>query len=197
MNVMITGGTGLIGRPLAQLLVEQGHRVWVLSRSAQPQGLPPGVEAAQWDGKTSRGWEHLVEQADAIVNLAGENIGDLPWTNERKQKIRASRVDVGLAITQAVEAASRRPRALVQVSGVGFYGPRGDETITEEARFGSDFLSSVAVDWEASTRGVEDLGMRRVVARLGIYLSPEGGALQRFLLPWKMFIGGPMGSGRQ
>ncbi len=197
MNIIIAGGTGLIGQPLVQFLIERNHRVWVLSRSPQSARLPGNVEAVRWDGKTPQGWQHLVDQADAIINLAGENIGSLPWTNERKLRIRSSRVDAGAAITQAIEAAARKPRVLMQASAIGYYGPHGDEILTEASPAGSDFLSGVAVDWEASTQPVEALGVRRVIARTGIYLTPEGGVLDRFLYPWRMFLGGPMGSGSQ
>lgn len=197
MKIIVAGGSGLIGQALITSLLVHGHQVWVLTRSPERARLPAGAQAAGWDGKTPQGWGHLVDSADAIINLAGENIGERPWTNARKASIRDSRVAVGRAITEAVRASARRPQVLIQSSGVGYYGPRGDEPLTEQAGGGGDFLASVTVDWEASTQPVEELGVRRVITRTGIVLTPEGGALARFLWPWRMYAGGPMGSGKQ
>lgn len=197
MNVLITGGTGLIGTALSESLVRDGHHVWVLTRSPRTARVPAGVQAAGWDGKTSQGWGGLVETMDAIVNLAGENIGALPWTNARKESIRCSRVESGKAVVQAVSEAARRPRVLVQSSAVGYYGVHGDEALTEKSPHGEDYLSSIGVDWEASTQPVEALGVRRAVARTGVVLSMKEGALPRFLYPFRLYAGGPMGSGHQ
>ena len=197
MNILIAGGSGLIGHDLSRALLDNGHQVRVLTRSPQTAKLAKGAQAVGWDGKTPEGWLSQLEQSDALINLAGENIGDLPWTNERKAKIRSSRVEVGRAITRAIEAAAHRPRVLLQASGVSYYGSQADQVITEQSPAGHDFTASVAVDWEASTQGVEALGVRRVIMRTGIYLSPEGGALTRFLYAWRLYLGGPMGSGSQ
>ncbi len=197
MNILIAGGSGLIGHDLSRVLLDNGHQVWVLTRSPQTAKLAEGALPAGWDGKTPEGWLSQLEQADVLINLAGENIGDLPWTNERKAKIRSSRVEVGRAITRAIETARHRPRVLLQASGVSYYGSQADQVITEQSPAGDDFIASVAVDWEASTQSVDALGVRRVIMRTGIYLSPEGGALTRFLYAWRLYMGGPMGSGSQ
>lgn len=199
MRVIITGGTGLIGRALTADLLKDGHEVIVLSRrpDAYRDRMPAGVRLERWDGHTPQGWEHLVEGTDAIVNLAGENIAAGRWTAARKRRIRESRVHAGEAVTAAVLAAREKPRVLVQASAVGYYGPRGDEEVDEDTPPGDDFLARVGVEWEASTAPVEEQGVRRVIIRTGIVLTPEGGALARMLLPFRLGLGGPFGSGRQ
>lgn len=197
MKTIIAGGTGLIGQALIQSLIANQHEVVVLSRSPERAHLPQGARATGWDGKTAQGWGQEVETADAIINLAGENIGDLPWTNARKESIRSSRMQAGQALAAAVLASTHRPKVFLQASAVGYYGPHGDELLNEQSSPGADYLAGVAVDWEASSQAVEELGVRRVILRTGIVLTPSGGVLTRFLLPWRFFLGGPMGSGRQ
>lgn len=199
-RVLITGGTGLIGRALAGDLAQAGYDVIVLSRNpSKVADLPQGVRAEPWDGRTAAGWGALVEGAAAIVNLAGESIGipPLPWTAERKRRIRDSRLNAGRAIVEAVEVAKIKPRVVIQSSAVGYYGLRGDEIITEESAPGNDFLSQVGKDWEASTEPVEAMGVRRAIIRTGVVLSRGGGVLQFLSLPFRFFAGGPLGSGKQ
>jgi uncharacterized protein (TIGR01777 family) len=198
MRVLITGGSGLIGRALAADLIHDGNEVIILSRRPERvTGLPAGVSVKWWDGHTIEGWGSLVSSIDAIINLAGENISSGRWTSERKRLILESRLNAGNAIVQAVEAAAHKPRIVIQASGVGCYGPCGDEEITEETPPGQDFLARVAIDWEASTSPLEALGIRRVVIRTGVVLSPVGGALPRMLLPFHLFAIRRLGSGRQ
>jgi uncharacterized protein (TIGR01777 family) len=204
MRVVITGGTGLIGRALSTDLVSDGYEVFVLSRAPErAKGLPAGVRAERWDARTAEGWAHLADGADAIVNLAGANLageGFFPsrWTDERKRVIRDSRIHAGRAVVQAVEQANQKPRVVIQSSGVGYYGYRGDEQVAEDAPPGNDFLARLASeDWEPSTAPVEELGVRRAIARSGAVLDAQEGALPRMLLPFRLFVGGPMGSGRQ
>ena len=197
MKILIAGGTGLIGRVLTKRLVETNHKVTILSRSAQPGGLPPSVGVSVWDGQNRGAWHADVESADAIINLAGENIGDLPWTNARKVSIRSSRVDAGHALVEAIRDARHKPAVLLQASAVGYYGTHPDEIFTEDSPPGLDFLSEVGVDWETSTQAVEALGVRRVLLRTGTVLSPDGGVLPKFMYPVRLMVGGAMGSGRQ
>ncbi len=202
-RIIITGGSGLIGRALAEELANAQYEVIVLSRNPDAAtGLPRGVRAERWDGRTAQGWGKLAEGAEAIVNLAGENIageGFFPsrWTPARKARIIQSRVDAGAAVVEAVKSAFAKPRVVIQASGVGAYGPRGDEVVTEQGALGGDFLSGVVARWEAATAAVEALGVRRPVARLGVVLAAHGGALPRMTLPFKLFAGGWFGSGRQ
>jgi uncharacterized protein len=197
MRVIITGGTGLIGRALAANLASDGHETIVLSRAPERvTGLPPGVRAERWDARSATGWGALADGADAIVNLAGESLAGR-WTTERKRRILESRQNAGRAVVEAVEQASVKPRVVVQASGAGYYGPRGDEEITEEAGPGKDYLGRTAIEWEVSTAPVESLGVRRVVIRTGVVLSTAGGAFPPLVLPFQFFVGGPLGSGRQ
>lgn len=205
MKIIITGGSGLIGSALIDDLLQSGkrrgedaHEIFVTSRSPEKQtDLPPSVKAIKWDGKTAAGWGQYVEGADAIVNLAGESIAPLPWIGDRKEKIRASRVNAGKAIVDAVTKAKVKPRVLVQSSAVGYYGIHGDETLTESSPAGNDFMASVCVDWEKSTDAVEAMGVRRAIYRAPIVLSRKGGVLPPMSLPFKFFAGGKLGSGKQ
>lgn len=198
MRVVITGGTGLIGRALATNLGADGHDVVVLSRAPERAGtLPAGVRAERWDGRTGADWASVADGADAIVNLAGENLAERRWTAEHKRRILESRLNAGRAVVEAVEMVARKPRAVVQASAVGYYGPHGDEEVTEETGPGQDFLAGVCVEWEASTQPVEGRGVRRAIARSAVVLASEGGSLTRMLRPFRLFVGGPLGSGRQ
>ncbi len=199
MHVIITGGSGLIGSALTKSLLADGHRVTILSRSpGRKQHLVPDRAAVvEWDGKSAAGWGHGVNEADALVNLAGAGIADSRWSDERKQAIRQSRIQAGQAIMEALRAAERKPRVLIQASAVGYYGPSDSTILTEGARPGHDFLSQVCFDWEGSTAAAAELGVRRPVIRTGIVLSTQGGALPKMLLPFQLFIGGPLGSGKQ
>lgn len=204
MRVIVTGGTGLIGRALAENLAADGHEVIALSRAPErAQPLPAGARAERWDGRTAQGWAHLADGADAIVNLAGASIsgeGVFPrrWTDERKQLIRESRLNAGRAVVEAVQQANRKPRVLIQASGIGFYGARGDAATTEQEAVGSDFLARFAgQEWEPSTAAVEAMGVRRAISRTGVVLSTEEGALRPMLLQFRLFAGGPIGGGKQ
>ncbi len=198
MRIIIPGGSGLIGRALTADLTAAGYEVIILSRSPEKvEGLPDGARAEGWDGQSAAGWGHLADGAGAIVNLAGESLAAGRWTAERKRRIFESRVKPGQAVVEAVESAQNKPGVVIQSSAVGFYGPRGDEEITESAAPGTDFLANLCREWEASTAPVGGMGVRLVIIRTGLVLSLDGGALPRILLPFKLFVGGPIGSGRQ
>ena len=210
MRVLITGGTGLIGRALSENLIADGHEVIVLTRSAKrarsaerASGLPAEVRLERWDARTAQGWGHLADGADAIVNLAGSSIagqGFFPsrWTDEQRRLIRESRLNSSRAVVEAVAQAGQKPRVLIQASGVGYYGYHDDETLTEDTEPGEDWAARfTAEEWEPSTAPVEEMGVRRAVIRTGVVLSTEDGALPRLLLPFRLFVGGPMGSGKQ
>jgi len=204
MRVIITGGTGMIGRELAKSFSVDGHEVILLSRSpGNAINLPPGVRAVYWDGSTARGWGELVEDAGAVINLAGETIGgtglfDVRWTPGRKRRILESRINAGRAVTGAIRAAGQKPGVLIQMSAVGYYGTHEDEReITESAPAGKDFLAHVCTVWEDATRPVERMGVRRVITRAAVVLSRRGGPLPRQMIPFRFFAGGPIGSGKQ
>src|SRR4030042_1920274 len=180
MRVVITGGSGLIGRALSASLARDHHEVIILSRHPeQVVGLPAVVRAERWNPHIAEECRHLVEEADAVVNLAGENIAARRWTVDRKKQIRDSRLNAGRAMLQALESATRKPRVVIQASAVGYYGLCGDEELNEESPPGKDFLAQLAIDWEARTAQIERLGVRRAIIRTGVILSPEGGAFPR------------------
>jgi len=199
MNILISGGTGLIGRALTRNLLADGHHVSILSRSPQKYAAAfPDAELLQWDGRTADGWAHALAQANAVINLAGAGVADKRWTPARKRLILDSRINAGTAIVAAIEQSPRKPAVLIQSSAVGFYGENpGDTPLTEAAPAGDDFLAQVCVAWEASTAAVEALGVRRAVIRTGVVLAAKGGALPRMALPFRFFVGGRIGSGRQ
>ncbi|MHB1006332.1 MAG: TIGR01777 family oxidoreductase [Chloroflexota bacterium] len=198
MRVIITGGTGLIGRALAANLGASGHEVIALTRDpSRAARLPAGVRLERWDACSADGWGALADGAGAIVNLAGENLSAGRWTDTRKARIRRSRVAAGQAVVEAVAAATTKPRVLVQASASGYYGPHGDEVLTEETPPGDDFLALVCREWEASTQAVEAMGVRRAISRTGLVMSVHGGALPLWALPFRFFVGGRLGSGRQ
>jgi uncharacterized protein (TIGR01777 family) len=198
MRVLITGGTGLIGRALAADLAGDGHDVVVLSRDpAKAAPLPDAACIERWDALTADGWGHLVDGADAIVNLAGENIGARRWTPKQKRRIRDSRLNAGKAVVQAVEAAGSKPEVVVQASGIGFYGDCRDDEVTEDTPAGDGFLARFAMEWEASTLCLREIGVRWTAIRTGIVLSRDGGALQRMVMPMRLLLAGRLGSGRQ
>ncbi|HSU84664.1 MAG TPA: TIGR01777 family oxidoreductase [Thermoanaerobaculia bacterium] len=198
MRIVITGGTGLIGNALAREMGSAGHEVVVLTRDPARSGtLPPGTRAVRWDGRTAGDWAKLLDGDTVIVHLAGDAIAVGRWTDEKKRRIRESRVESGRAVLEAVRQAKSKPRALLQGSAVGYYGDTGDAVVTESHPPGDDFLARVCVEWEASTAEVTSFGVRRPVLRTGIVLSSQGGALPRMALPFRMLAGGPLGNGRQ
>lgn len=208
MKYVISGGTGLIGSALVESLARDGNEVIVLTRSPEKHQhvLPGGATAIRWDGRTTQGWGHVVDGADAVVNLAGETIAGETlldvifkrWTPERKARLLSSRLEAGRALVQAIADAQRKPRVLVQASAVGYYGDRGEEELTEDSAPGADFLAGVVREWEQSTAPISQDGVRQVIIRSpGVVMSLKGGALPFLLLPFRLFVGGPLGNGRQ
>ncbi|UCF06412.1 MAG: TIGR01777 family oxidoreductase [bacterium] len=198
-RVIVTGGTGFIGRALCRRLVEKDYEVVVLSRNAShvKEILGETVRGVRWDGRSADGWSEYAEGAYGIVNLAGANIAAGRWTAGLKTRILESRLDAGRAVTGAVARASKKPRVLVQASATGYYGNRGEEVLTESSTGGTGFLADVAHHWERSTENVVAHGVRRVVVRTAVVVGRDGGLLGRILPPFQAFLGGPMGSGRQ
>ncbi len=192
MHVFVTGATGLIGRALCRALVAAGHRVSALSRYGSRQGLPEPVRMVHGDPALVGPWLEALAECDACVHLAGEPVAAGRWTDERKRRIRDSRVESTRRVAEVV--ASRGPSVLVSGSAVGYYGPRGDEPLDEAAPPGGDFLADVCKEWEAAALGASSRA-RVVTLRTGIVLAREGGALPRMLLPFRFFAGGPIGRG--
>jgi len=197
MKILIAGGSGLIGKALTSLLIQNGDEVWILSRTPDKLTLPQGTHAVGWDGKTAGNWVEVGSSLDAWVNLTGENIGVGRWTASRKAKIRASRLDSGQVMLAALTSAKTRPGLFIQASAVGYYGTRSQSLLDESSPAGDDYLARLAVEWEASTAPVEALGIRRVVIRTGVVLDKAHGALPPMVLQARLFAGGPIGNGRQ
>jgi uncharacterized protein (TIGR01777 family) len=195
VNVTISGASGLIGRRLMKVLAAEGHNLHVLSRHAGTN-LPPGVSLSVWDPVRGEPPAASLENADAVVHLAGEPVAQR-WTAEIKQKISASRIEGTRNLVRALAKLPKKPQALVCASAVGYYGSRGDETLTESSAPGTDFLAGVCVGWEQAAREAEALGVRVASIRTGVVLDARGGALARMLPPFKIGAGGPIGNGRQ
>ncbi len=196
--VLVTGATGFIGRTLCTTLKEQGQPFTTLSRRPErAKTLVPGMkEAWRWRPRLEQPPLSAVQGAGAIVHLAGESVAGR-WNKEKKRAIQDSRVIGTRHLVAAIGEAKSKPGVLVCASAVGYYGNRGDEELTEEAGPGSDFLAEVCQAWEAEARRAEEHGVRVVMLRNGIVLGRGGGALKQMLLPFKLGLGGPVGSGKQ
>jgi uncharacterized protein (TIGR01777 family) len=195
MNVTITGGTGFVGSRLVERLVSDGHRLGILGRSPQT-GVHPEVRYHLWAAEKGVLPPESLEGVDAVVHLAGEPISRR-WTPEIKRRVRTSRVEGTRGLVAAIRQMERRPRVLVSASAVGYYGDRGDERLTEQSAPGKGFLPEVCAAWEAEADKAAELGIRVVKLRIGLVLGIGGGALAQMLPPFKMFIGGSLGGGRQ
>jgi hypothetical protein len=194
MRVIITGGTGLIGRRLAAQLIAEKHEVVILTRNPQKaKNLPQGARLQAWDGQSAEGWGALVNGDTAVVNLAGQPILTFPFTEAHKAKVLESRLAAGRAVRQAIEAASDKPRVLIQSSAVGIYGDRKDDVLTEDVSAEDSWFGSVVSAWEDAADGAPT---RIAKIRTGIVLDPAGGALQPLVLSTN-FFGGVLGSGKQ
>lgn len=198
MRLVLTGGTGFIGTRLRESLTEKGHEVVVLTRQASRQNQPAlRTRYSYWNPPEGGGWEKELEGMDGVINLAGEPIAGKRWTVEQKRKILESRVGATQAIVTAIRKAKRKPLFLINASAVGYYGPHGEEELTEEAGHGKDFLGEICQAWEAHALRAEDFGIRVVRLRIGIVLEKGGGALAKMLFPFSLGLGGPLGSGNQ
>ena len=193
LNVAISGASGLVGTELSALLKSVGHSVVPMTR--KPSGSSQNTIA--WDPERGVANPQQLESVDAIVHLAGENIAAGRWTVALKERIRKSRVEGTRALVQSLAGLQIRPKTLVCASAIGFYGDRGDEILTESSPAGSGFLADVCSAWESEAMAAANLDMRVVSLRIGVVLSPKGGALAKMLLPFKLGAGGVIGSGKQ
>jgi len=197
MKILITGGTGLIGTAMQESLQKKGHQITIVSRN--PLQTIPGVSFISWDLDPLT---RELEDTDAVVNLAGASLaGSNPvtirWTKNRREEIINSRTRAGDILCTALEKTHKKPEILIQASAIGYYGNIGKEQVDESSAVGSDFLAQVCQSWEASTARAEELGVRRIIARIGLVLSDKGGLLPLLSLPFRLLIGGTIGSGEQ
>ena len=196
MRVLITGATGLVGTALAESLKRDGHDVCrLLRKKSDEQETKHGCDV-EWDPKSGT-FGSAADNSDAVVNLAGAPIADGRWTDDRKEVLRNSRIATTRGLVAAMEKTSPRPKVLVSASAIGYYGDRGDEILTEASGPRAGFLSRLAEEWEAEALKARSLGSRVVLARFGIILAREGGALPPIMIPFKIGAGGKLGSGTQ
>ncbi|MEH2394032.1 MAG: TIGR01777 family oxidoreductase [Nostoc sp.] len=202
MKVAITGATGFVGSRLVQRLHAKGDQIVVLARNTAfaqkvfPSEAFPNLEIVAYTPNASGSWQSVIASCDGVVNLAGEPIAEGRWTPERKQEILNSRKLGTQKLVEAIANANPKPTVLVNASAIGYYGTSESATFDETSLSGNDFLAQVCQAWETEARKVKDAGVRLVILRLGIVLG-NGGALGKMIPPFKLFAGGPIGSGRQ
>jgi len=192
MKILVTGSTGLVGSALIPALKSSGHQIVRLVRSK-----PKDASEVYWNPEQGTINAAELEGLDAVVHLAGENLAAGRWTDEKKQRIRESRVKGTRLLSETLAQLTEKPAVLVSASAVGFYGNRGDEILTEQSASGSDFLAEVCREWELATQAAAQAGIRVVNLRFGVIFSGEGGALKKMLTPFRLGVGGKLGSGRQ
>jgi uncharacterized protein len=194
VEVLVTGASGFIGSALRPALISAGHRPITAVRARE---VPPGVDGIGWDPEAGTVDTQAMEGIGGVVHLAGAGIGDRRWTGARKQLILASRTKPTGLLASTLAGLDRKPSVLVSSSATGYYGDRGEEVLTEQSLRGDDFPAQVCRQWEAAAAPVTDAGIRLVTIRTGIVLGRAGGMLQRVLPPFRMGLGGRLGSGRQ
>ena len=199
MQIVMTGGTGFIGRPLCASLCQEGHQLTLLTRRREDAQRLCGstVTAVEWNGREAGAWEHCLEGADAVVNLAGAPIADGRWTETRKRLLTESRVLTTRLLLEAMSRRSSKPRTLVSASGIGYYGASDDRILDESAARGQGFLADLCLAWETEARRASECGVRVVMLRTGMVLEQDGGALPKMLLPFRLLTGGPIMPGTQ
>lgn len=194
MHILLTGGTGLIGRQLCRVLLALGHELTVLSRKPETVAAKCGTEVHAWNSLAE--WKPEIS-FDAVINLAGAPIADKRWTPARKQALRDSRVALTEELVSRIAAARQKPKTLLSGSAVGYYGDRGDAVLSESESPGHDFSAQLCQAWEAAAARVEAMGVRVCILRTGLVLSNQGGLLGQFLPPFRMGFGFRVGNGRQ
>jgi uncharacterized protein len=197
LKILITGGTGFVGKQLTSRFIQDGNEVTILTRSLKGSGLPTqGVSFLQGDPTQQGPWQDAIKSHDAVINLAGASIFSR-WSEEYKKLIRESRIFTTKNIVEGIPSKTDNEFTFFSTSAVGYYGFHGDEDLDEESPSGNDFLARMGVEWEAEALKAKDKGARVVITRFGIVLGEKGGALGQMIPLFKKFIGGPIGSGRQ
>ena len=197
MKILVSGGTGLIGQALVKNLIQAGDQVIVLTRNKDGRTDTDSLQFVPWDARTSEPLITLINDVDAVINLAGDNIGEGIWTSEKKERVVSSRVMAGNALSKAIIESGHKPEVFIQASAIGIYGTDEEQQFDESSPNGKDFLAGVGQRWEASSAELDSIGIRRVIIRTGVVLDSKSGALPLMVLPFKMFVGGPIGNGRQ
>jgi uncharacterized protein len=195
MNVTVTGASGFLGTRLLDRLLRDGHSLHILGRKRK-QGLPAAVKFSSWDAMHAEAPLESLAGADAVIHLAGEPVAQR-WNADVKRRIRESRSTGTRHLVRAIGKLSRRPRVLISASASGYYGDRGEEVLTESSAPGHDFLAEVCKEWEREARAAEVFGVRVATVRIGLVLGKDGGALKQMLTPFRLGVGGRLGSGRQ
>jgi uncharacterized protein (TIGR01777 family) len=192
MKVLVAGGSGFMGSAFANSMRSEGHQVWILTRknSNHPNEI-------HWDGRSTNGWTECLADMDAVVNMTGFGLEHWPWTKSQRQRFHDSRVIPGGALVSAIKRSQHRPGVFLQISGINYYGTQGDTIADEWASPASDYLAQLTVQWESATQPVEELGMRRIIARTAVVLDSHGGLYPLMALPVRLFVGGPLGGGKQ
>lgn len=198
-RILITGGTGIIGSAIADKLTLKGNDISIFSRKPDKIGNRSkySLKYIKWNYKNIDEWKNHIDEKEIIIHLAGANLAAKRWNDKYKEEIYNSRIVSTRNIVNVIRECNTKPEVFITVSAVGIYGNRGNELLTEESKPGNDFLSNLCCHWEREAAKIEELGVRRVSLRIGLVLSKNGGVLKRFLLPFRLFIGGPLGNGKQ
>jgi uncharacterized protein (TIGR01777 family) len=198
-EIIITGATGLIGRKLCSKLLEQGNEITIFTRN--PETAKKIIRGAKkyvkWNYNKPEEWKDYLNETDSVIHLAGTNLGAKRWSNEFKKELFNSRIESTRQLVNVINKCSDKPKSFVTASAVGYYGDGGDEVLIEKSNPGKDFLSNLCYEWEKEAEKIEDQNVRRVSLRIGLTLSNEGGVLKKLLPPFKIFLGGPLGNGKQ
>jgi len=198
-RIIITGATGLIGKKLVNALINRGDEVIVFSRDVKKAKsiFPKAKVCVEWNYQHPKNWESKLEDSDAVIHLAGLNLFAKRWNEDFKKSVIESRKVSTKNLVEAIQSCRNRPEVFISASGIGYYGDCGDKILSEDYHSGKDFLSDVCRVWESEANQIEEVGVRSVQVRTGLVLSPEDGALKQMLPPFKFFMGGPLGNGKQ
>lgn len=196
MKIVLAGCTGFIGSVLVEELLKEKHELYLLTRNPDTK-KDDRVYFLKWDAESVEGWASEVDGADAVINLTGESIADKRWTDAQKKKIVESRVLSTRVIVDAILKSKKKPAVYINASAVGYYGAVPDGEVIEETKAGDNFLAKTCLAWEAEAKRGDVEGVRAVQLRIGVVLEKDGGALKKMIPPFKLFAGGPLGSGKQ